>query len=199
MTGRLSGSRGRKRDEILARGAQLVYEQGFNATGVKEITRAAGVPKGSFYNYFDSKVEFGVACLRSYGTHWVTELETALADKDVAPLERVRNWYRRCREEVLEKGYARGCLAGNLAQELGDSHPLFHRELHRVFGEFQERIARCLSEAQAEGELGSGMAASELATFIINAWQGALLRMKASGSAEPLDNFDRMVFERLLV
>ena len=156
------------------------------------------MPKGSFYNYFDSKAEFGVECLRNYGVHWVAELEKALADEESPPLERVRNWYRRCREEVLEKGYARGCLAGNLAQELGDAHPLFHRELHRVFGQFQERIARCLAEAQAESELEPDVPAPELAAFIINAWQGALLRMKASGSAEPLENFDRMIFDRLL-
>jgi len=43
------------RSRLLEKGGDLVSSRGFNATGVQEITAAAGVPKGSFYNYFDSK------------------------------------------------------------------------------------------------------------------------------------------------
>ncbi|TGT51139.1 TetR/AcrR family transcriptional regulator, partial [Mesorhizobium sp. M00.F.Ca.ET.170.01.1.1] len=41
------------RSRLLEKGGDLVSTRGFNATGVQEITAAAGVPKGSFYNYFD--------------------------------------------------------------------------------------------------------------------------------------------------
>ena len=88
MTSRLKGTlRGLKRSEILERGSHLFYQQGFSRTGVSEITDAAGVPKGSFYNYFDSKADFGIECLRDYEEHWTRELETALCESGEAPLK----------------------------------------------------------------------------------------------------------------
>ncbi len=190
--------RGTKREAILARGLDLLYLHGFGGTGVKDITAAAGVPKGSFYNYFDSKAEFGIECLREYEEYWIQELEGALVESEQPPLERLRLWYRRSIEDVLEHGYSRGCFAGNLAQELGDADPQFHLELDRVFNRFQLYIVRCLEEARAAGEIAPESDATELASFIMNSWQGALLRLKASGTGQPLWIFDRMIFERLL-
>ena len=46
--------------------ARLVHERGFAASGVKDITDAAGVPKGSFYAYFPSKEAFAAAVLDHY-------------------------------------------------------------------------------------------------------------------------------------
>ena len=43
------------RKNLLAAGLDLVHARGFAASGVKDITDAAGVPKGSFYAYFPSK------------------------------------------------------------------------------------------------------------------------------------------------
>ena len=40
------------REEIIRKGAGLIHAQGFNATGIKQVLDAAGVPKGSFYFYF---------------------------------------------------------------------------------------------------------------------------------------------------
>ncbi len=199
MTSRLKGTlRGLKRSEILERGSHLFYQQGFSRTGVSEITDAAGVPKGSFYNYFDSKADFGIECLRRYEEHWTRELEAALRESGESPLKRIRDWYRRSIQEVVSKGYGRGCFAGNLAQELGDSDPRFRVELSRIFKRFEETIAQCLGEAQEAGEVSPDLDPYELAEFMMNAWQGALVRMKTDGTAEPLEVFDRIVFERLL-
>ena len=54
------------RSRLLERGADLICSRGFNAIGLQEITDAAGVPKGSFYNYFDSKEAFAVEILSEY-------------------------------------------------------------------------------------------------------------------------------------
>ena len=61
------------RSRLLQKGGDLVSTRGFNATGVQEITAAAGVPKGSFYNYFDSKEAFAVAGLTEYWDTVVAE------------------------------------------------------------------------------------------------------------------------------
>ena len=43
------------RQELLELGVRLLSENGYNGTGLKQILDEAGVPKGSFYNYFPSK------------------------------------------------------------------------------------------------------------------------------------------------
>ena len=52
-----------KRDDLIRVGRDLIVRQGFNATGLSDILTTAGVPKGSFYYYFESKEDFGLAII----------------------------------------------------------------------------------------------------------------------------------------
>src|SRR6516164_1765695 len=54
------------RTRLLNAGGRVVYEMGFNASGVQDIVGAADVPKGSFYSYFDSKEAFAAEVLEAY-------------------------------------------------------------------------------------------------------------------------------------
>src|SRR3984893_12806800 len=54
------------RKRLLAAGLDLIHARGFAASGVKDITEAADVPKGSFYAYFPSKEAFAAAILEHY-------------------------------------------------------------------------------------------------------------------------------------
>ena len=63
---------------ILAEGARIIHENGYNNTGIQEILIAAGVPKGSFYFYFKSKEDFGLQLVDFY-------LDFSVSNLDVAP------------------------------------------------------------------------------------------------------------------
>lgn len=54
------------RERLLDAGVEAFHRRGFNGCGVQEITEAAGVPKGSFYNHFASKEALGAAVLDRY-------------------------------------------------------------------------------------------------------------------------------------
>lgn len=43
------------RELLMRAGLEVLTEKGFSATGIEEILSRVGVPKGSFYHYFDSK------------------------------------------------------------------------------------------------------------------------------------------------
>ena len=51
------------REEIVEAGLEQFHTHGYSAAGVKDITDAAGVPKGSFYNHFDSKEALAVVAI----------------------------------------------------------------------------------------------------------------------------------------
>ncbi len=51
----LSMARHSVKEQIVEAGLKTFHEKGFNGCGVQEITSNAGVPKGTFYNHFESK------------------------------------------------------------------------------------------------------------------------------------------------
>jgi len=186
------------REHILACGGQIIHHKGFTATGLHEILQAAGVPKGSFYFYFKSKDDFGLALIDHYQVLFANRIGTLLQDKDLPPLERLHRFFLWFHELFAREGYIKGCPIGNLVQELGDVNPAFREKLNASLERLIGVVATLLQEALEQGALPVRLSPDTTARFIISAWQGSLLRMKAVAGPEPLDNFITMVFEVLL-
>ena len=190
--------RGKNRDKLLDAGLDLLSHRGYSATGVQEIADACGVPKGSFYNYFDSKEEFAIEVLRRYQEQACEHLRGVLGEAGRPPLERVRALFEGLSAEHAAAGFEGGCLAGRLTQELAGETPAFRKPLAWVFDCMQSSIAETLREARDRGDLAADADPAELAEFLLNAWQGAAMRAKAAHSRAPLDNFTRLAFGHLL-
>jgi len=60
-------------------------------------------------------------------------------------------------------------------------------------------LAECIANAQDTGGLRCHLPAGVLAGFVLNSWEGALLRMRAQKSDAPLHVFMQVIFEELLV
>jgi TetR/AcrR family transcriptional repressor of nem operon len=185
------------RDRLLSSGLELFANRGYEAAGVAEITTAAGVPKGSFYNHFPSKEEFALAVLDLYRQEECRQMTAALAGSG-SPLGRLRTLFRAGRERMSAGGFENGCLVGRLAQELAGHNPAFRAPVESAFRCMCAVIERLFDEAAAAGELPAGLDPRDAAEFALNAWQGATQRAKAAHSAAPLENFERLLFDRFL-
>lgn len=190
--------RGQNRDRLLEQGLLLFAQQGFHATGVQEIADASGVPKGSFYNYFDSKEQFAAEVLSRYQEEQCAELEALLTRGAGSPRERLRTLFDRWVGGMCESRFSGSCLAGRLAQELAGEVPEIRPPLERVFCCMRGYVAECVREARQAGELAEGLPAEDLAEFLLNSWQGALQRAKASGDDGPLRVFLAVIFDQIL-
>lgn len=186
------------RDHILACGGAIVHHKGYTATGLQEILQAAGVPKGSFYFYFKSKEDFGLALVEYYQNWFAEQVRPILKNTTMPPLERLAGFFRWFQQYFADEGYIKGCPIGNLIQEMGDVNPLFREKLNASLTNLIRFVTGLLEAAQANGQLSDQVDAEAMAGFIISAWQGALIRMKAVAGPQPLDNFQTMVFEVLL-
>jgi TetR/AcrR family transcriptional regulator, transcriptional repressor for nem operon len=186
------------REHILACGGRIIHHKGFNATGLKEILQAAGVPKGSFYFYFKSKEEFGLALVDYYQEWFAEQVRPILKDETRPPLVRLAGFFLWFRHYFAQEGFIKGCPIGNLIQELGDVNPAFREKLNTSLDGLTRFIARLLEAARQEGQLPARLEPEATARFIIAAWQGSLIRMKAVAGPEPLDTFHSMTFEVLL-
>lgn len=182
------------RDIIIRTGADLIAQNGFRATGINAVLSATGVPKGSFYHYFKSKDDFGLAVIESYSRYYDRNLALILDDASRRPLERLRQYFESGTADMTACAYARGCLIGNLGQELAAQNEMFRARLDEVFAGWEARFAACIAQAQALGELDPAIAPQELAGFLLAGWEGAILRAKVVKSIEPMDRFQRVFF-----
>ncbi|MYN13856.1 TetR family transcriptional regulator [Pusillimonas sp. TS35] len=181
--------RGTARDSLIRVGVELCTQAGFQATGVEQVLRGAGVPKGSFYHYFPSKKEFGLAVIDAYAEYFCTKLQRLLENPDVAPLERLRSFVAEAERGMEKHQFQRGCLVGNLGQEMAGLDDEFRERLEAVLKLWQAQTSRCLKAAQEAGELNAALDADGLAEFFWIGWEGAILRAKLTRSSQPMRAF----------
>lgn len=188
-----------KKETILEAGLSLMMQKGYNHTGLQEILCTAGIPKGSFYHFFPSKQAFGLEVMDFYAAHFEPLLDQYFDQIERPPLQRLRGFFEAVIDILVkEHGCIGGCLVGNLGQELADQNPEFRNKANAVMTRWEGRFVACLKEAQDNGALRSDLEAEELASFLINSWEGAILRMKIMKSPEPLESFMQVVFSSIL-
>lgn len=185
------GEEGRSdtRAALLRAGLEALTEKGFAATGIDEILRRVAVPKGSFYHYFASKEAFGAALIAQYGSYFAHKLERWFGDRGRAPLDRLRAFADDAREGMARHGFRRGCLVGNLGQELEALPESFRGLLAEVFADWQGRLAACLEEAREAGAIAPDADCGRLASVFWTGWEGAVLRARLERRGDPLDAF----------
>lgn len=185
------------RNRLIRSGLEHLTEQGYSAIGIDQILRHAEVPKGSFYHYFRDKEAFGLALIAAYQAYFVDLLDGALQDESLGHLDRLRLFVRRATEGMARHQFRRGCLVGNLGQEMAALPESFRAELVAVFADWQERTARCLTQAQAAGDIPQGADTAALAQFFWIGWEGAILRAKLEQGPGPIRLFADLFFSML--
>ena len=183
------------RTDLIDAGTALILEKGYNHCGLDEILKLAKAHKGSFYHFFKSKEDFGLQIIDAYAERRLTYLDRDLDDRSRRPLERLRRFFEGTAQRHQEAGYRKGCLFGNLGQEMADQSEAFRTRLETVLSLYRSKIAECLREAQKTGDLSPDFDADRLAGFCLNSWEGAILRMKVAKSYDPLDDFLFVMFE----
>src|SRR3982751_6015582 len=131
------------RRRLLEAGIAMVHSRGFSASGVKDITDAAGVPKGSFYAYFPSKEAFAAAVLEHYWSDIEARLLPIL-DSDGLAQERIRRFFHALADEHEAGDFLLGCLVGNLSLELGGTSAPVRAELLRILDRWSEALTTCV-------------------------------------------------------
>jgi TetR/AcrR family transcriptional repressor of nem operon len=186
------------RDHLIEVGLELMRKHGYGATGLQEILHAAGVPKGSFYHHFGSKEEFTAAVIERYFTLEAKHVDTVLSNTRQTPLKRLRRYFEELIQMAGQSAPIAGCLLGSLSLEVADASPLLQNCLSFSFTHWQAAIASVVREAVEKGELPQSTKPESLAGFLLNSWEGALLRSQADENDAPLKDFLRFVFDDLL-
>jgi TetR/AcrR family transcriptional repressor of nem operon len=194
---RVSPTPQQTREALIRGGTELLTEKAFLSTGLDEMLKRAGVAKGSFYHYFESKEAFGLLVVDNYDVYFCRKLDRLLLDATHPPLARLAAFMREGMAGMQRHDFRRGCLIGNLAQELASLHDGFRARLEQVFDGWQQRVATCLEAARADGAIRADLDCLALAAFFWMGWEGAVLQAKLVRSTAPLAVFATQFFSLL--
>jgi TetR/AcrR family transcriptional repressor of nem operon len=185
------------KEQIVVAALETLHRKGFNATSVQDITDAADAPKGSFYNHFGSKEDLAVEALDRYWQRILGSLKL-LSDEKVPPLPRLRAYFSRLSRIASDSDYSSGCFVGNMSVEMSNQSRMVRERLALILAAWTRAITSCVREAQADGSVRRDADAKIIAEFLLNSWEGAVLRSKVDKDAVALDTFEKVTFDLLL-
>jgi TetR/AcrR family transcriptional regulator, transcriptional repressor for nem operon len=173
------------KQRLLDAGLAMLLRHGYNDLGIQALLDATGVPKGSFYHHFADKEDFALQAVDQYMHEVHAGLDVCLGDHGRPPLDRVRHFFELTQAKYRSEGYM-GCLLGGLGQELSGVNEAFRRRIEQCFSEIADRMANCLEEARRSGDIPASADVRQMASLLVDCWEGAALRSRLRRDAAPL-------------
>ncbi len=179
MTGREFSTQ----EKLLAAAQKLVLKKGFVATTVDEICEEAGLTKGSFFHYFQSKEDLGEAVIDFFCEGQKRMIEMAPFKRKKDPLERVLGLIDFFIEVMNNPHIPKSCVVGNMTQELAETNTRIRSACAKNFSWWSEFLKREL-DAAVEKHLPpskrSSIDTQGLADYFLTVLQGSLILIKAT-------------------
>lgn len=178
-----------KREELIRSGVALLTEKGFSTVGIDEILGQVGVPKGSFHYYFKNKESFGKEIVKKYNEYFCRKLDFYFGDQELLIKDRLKSFIEAQIQSMVRYNFRRGCLLGNLSQELNILPKTLAQEVSDSFLCWQLKLQTCFEEAQQNGEILADSNCKMLSNVFWSGWEGAVLRARLDHSTLPLEEF----------
>ena len=181
------------REKLAGSAAALFQRFGYAHVSIRDIASSVDVPKGAFYNHFESKEALASAIVSQ---HFDALLETLTeGGNETAPV-RLRRHFESLAPSMQKRGASPLLLISTLAAEGPALPSALVQQIAEGLRVWSNRIAALISLAQAEGQINTEVDPDLLAGLFINCWQGAVIRSKCDLAA-PCDCL-RVALDRVL-
>ena len=171
------------RDQIIETTSTLFESQGYHATGLNQIIKESGSPKGSLYYYFPGgKEELAAAAIDQAGAVVLQRIHDNLASID-DPVEAIYQFIRNVAYYVELSGFRAGGPITTIALETASSSVHLREECDRIYAGWQAEFATKLITNGFEETR-----ARRIATLIIASMEGGILLCRTGQSRQPLEN-----------
>jgi TetR/AcrR family transcriptional repressor of nem operon len=158
--GRVSDGKTKLMEAVL----ELIWTGSYGSTTIDQICEKAGVKKGSFYYFFDSKSDVAVTAIDADWQRRRAELDT-LFSPTVPPLERLRRYcefgYRFQTEIKAKFGRVLGCPQFCLGAEVSTREDILQKKIQEILEQKRKYLESAIRDAHAEGLINAPDAASK--------------------------------------
>jgi len=161
--------------------AELLRVQGYAATGIQQLARAAGAPTGSIYHHFrGGKREVAAAALRESGAAYI-QLLPLLLDQHADLPTAIDAAFAAAADDIANTGWANMCPVATVASEIADTEPELRQVAAEVIASWADTGSRYLARR------GLSQADARAAMYaLLAALEGGFVLARAQRSAEPL-------------
>jgi TetR/AcrR family transcriptional repressor of lmrAB and yxaGH operons len=169
------------REKLIATTSELIEAQGYHATGLNQIIKESGAPKGSLYYHFPGgKEELTSIAMESSGANIAGLIGFNFSSE--LPLGRaVRDFLAIVAKSVEKSGFSSGSPLTAVAIETANSSKRINLACCEAFTRIQAAFQAKLTAARLPEER-----AAELAAFITAAIEGGIILSRTYHSVEPL-------------
>lgn len=175
-----------KRLHILDTSFELVLHKGFVGVGLQEILKRCGIPKGSFYHYFESKEAFGCELLKHYIVGYQTRLNTLWANDDTAKSKILSYFHKWIGDDELQDSWADNCLIVKLAAEVADLSEDMRLIMDQGTKNLVSRVTDLIHQGMQDHSVQMQADPAATAQVIYQMWLGAALLSKLHKEKTPL-------------
>lgn len=186
------------KEDIMAVGQELFRKQGYHNVGINDILKESDIPKGSFYNFFDSKESFAVEVIDAYGDMSRGIIRSFLETDEPNAMKRLKAFYSNILMANEMDGYDAGCLINGISNEVGGQNDVLAEVSNRNFESWLDIIEVTVKEAQEQDDVIDTQSARDIAEFLHAGAYGAFARMKVKRDGEYLKKWYNMAFDYII-
>jgi TetR/AcrR family transcriptional regulator, transcriptional repressor for nem operon len=183
----MPATKGETRQVLLDTARRVVLAKGYAAVGINEVLAEAGVPKGSFYHYFDSKDAFGEAMMKRYFDDYFTAMDSIIAEKGTSSAQRLMKYWQYFYDTQAADNCQGGCLVVKLGAEISDLSEAMRLTTKAGTTAIIDRIEQMITDGIHDGSVSVADGARETAEALYDLWVGASMMAKIHGSPLQLD------------
>jgi TetR/AcrR family transcriptional repressor of nem operon len=195
IMGRVSDARERLMEAV----GELIWKGSYGSTTIDQICEKAGVKKGSFYYFFDSKSELAVTAIDADWHRRRVELD-AIFSPVVPPLERFRKYLEyeyRLQAEIKSKcGCVLGCPLFSLGAEVSTEEEGLQKKIQEVLEHKRKYLESAIRDAHAAGLIHAPDAEAKSRTLFAY-YEGLLTQARIQNDLGVLNEAVRGTFELL--
>jgi TetR/AcrR family transcriptional regulator, transcriptional repressor for nem operon len=175
------------RQSLLDAARRIVLAKGYAAVGINEVLAEAGVPKGSFYHYFDSKDAFGEAMMKSYFDDYFATMDGIVARTEKSSAEHLMRYWQYFYDTQVADDCQGGCLVVKLGAEIADLSKAMRVATKAGTAAIVDRLERMIADGIADGSVSVDDSPRATAEALYDLWLGASIIAKIHGSPDQLD------------
>ena len=193
--GRVSDAKERLMDAVL----DLIWSGSYGSTTIDHICEKAGVKKGSFYYFFESKAELAAEAVEANWQDRRAEFD-GIFSATVPPLERLKQFcdftYKIQREIKSKYGRVLGCAQASLGSEICTQEDALQKKIQEIMYQKRKYIESAIRDAHAAGVIHAADPAAK-ARMVFAYYEGLLTQARIQNDAEVLREIASGMFAML--
>lgn len=180
------------RERILTTTLDLIENQGFFSTGLQQIIKVSGTPRGSLYFHFPGGKDELVAEALAQGAQLIQALLEQAFVVSPGLTDAVDLIVQGLLARLQASDYQKGCPVATVALEVGAGHPLVRKACEKAY----ENWITCIASGLRNGGFGARQATAE-AELVLAMIEGALMLAKVKRNPQPLQAAGDAIKQRL--